>query len=86
LDLKRHGGRTGAGVTVRVLQRILALTAVNWHNDKTGQPTLRSLVTDPFVLPRSRRRPRGVLTHAKAMMQPTVHRPISVLPCARAPE
>lgn len=48
MDLKRHGGRTGAGVTVRVLQRILALTAVNWHNDKTGQPTLRSLVTDPL--------------------------------------
>jgi hypothetical protein len=48
VGLKRHGGRTGAGVTVRVLQRILALTAVNWHNDKTGQPTLRSLVTDPL--------------------------------------
>jgi hypothetical protein len=27
-----------------VLQRILALTAVIWHNDKTGQATLRSLV------------------------------------------
>jgi hypothetical protein len=27
LDLERHGGRTPAGVTVRVLQRILALTA-----------------------------------------------------------
>jgi len=44
LDLERHGGRTGAGVAVRVLQRILALTAAIWHNDKTGQPTLRSLV------------------------------------------
>jgi hypothetical protein len=28
---------------VRVLQRILALTAVIWHNDKTGQPVMRSL-------------------------------------------
>jgi hypothetical protein len=27
LDLERHGGRTVDGVTVRVLQRILALTA-----------------------------------------------------------
>jgi hypothetical protein len=44
LDLERHGGRTPAGVWVRVLQRILALTAAIWHNDKTGQPTLRSLV------------------------------------------
>ena len=29
LDLERHGGRTPAGVTVRVLQRILALTAIS---------------------------------------------------------
>jgi DNA-binding transcriptional LysR family regulator len=44
LDLEGHGGRTGVGVAVRVLQRILALTAAIWHNDKTGQPTMRSLV------------------------------------------
>ena len=44
LDLERHGGHTPAGVTVRILQRILALTAAVWHNDITGQPTLRSLV------------------------------------------
>jgi hypothetical protein len=44
LDLERHGGRTGVGVAVRVLQRVLALTAAIWHNDKIGQPTLRSLV------------------------------------------
>jgi hypothetical protein len=44
LDLERHGGRTPMGVAVRVLQRILALTAAIWHNDKIGQPTLRSLV------------------------------------------
>jgi Transposase DDE domain len=44
LDLERHGGRTPAGVAVRVLQRILALTAAIWHNDKTGQATPRSLV------------------------------------------
>lgn len=43
LDLERHGGRTPAGVIVRVLQRILALTAAIWHNDKTDQPTKRSL-------------------------------------------
>ncbi|WP_406045665.1 IS982 family transposase [Micromonospora sp. NBC_00898] len=43
LDLERHGGRTPAGVAVRVLQRILALTAVIWHNWHTGQPVLRSL-------------------------------------------
>ena len=35
LDLERHGGHTPAGVMVRVLQRILALTAAIWHNDHT---------------------------------------------------
>jgi hypothetical protein len=44
LDLEQHGGHTPEGVIVRVLQRILALTAVIWHNDATGQPILRSLV------------------------------------------
>ena len=44
LDLERHGGHTPAGVTVRVLQPILALTAAIWHNDNTGQPVMRSLI------------------------------------------
>jgi hypothetical protein len=44
LDLERHGGHTPAGVMVRVLQRILALTAAIWHNDRAGQPVKRSLV------------------------------------------
>jgi hypothetical protein len=43
LDLEQHGGHTPGGVWVRVLQRILALTAAIWHNHHTGQPTLRSL-------------------------------------------
>jgi hypothetical protein len=42
--LERHGGRTVDGVTIRILQRILALTAAIWHNDATGQPVMRSLV------------------------------------------
>jgi hypothetical protein len=44
LDLERHGGYTPAGVLVRVLQRILALTAAIWHNDRTGQLVKRSLL------------------------------------------
>jgi len=44
LDLERHGGHTPAGVMVRILQRILALTAAIWHNDHTGQPVKRSLL------------------------------------------
>jgi hypothetical protein len=44
LDLERHGGRTPAGVIVRVRQRILAVTAAIWHNHHTGQPVARSLV------------------------------------------
>ncbi|WP_433654482.1 IS982 family transposase [Nocardia sp. CA-128927] len=43
LDLERHGGRTLSGVIVRVLQRILAITAAIWHNDTTGAPVHRSL-------------------------------------------
>ena len=44
LDLERHGGHTPGGVLIRVLQRLLALTAVIWHNDHTGQPVRRSLL------------------------------------------
>lgn len=44
LDLEAHGGRTLAGVTVRVVQRLLALTAVIWWNQRAGQPVLRSLI------------------------------------------
>ncbi len=44
LDLERHGGRTPGGVMTRVLQRLLALTAAIWHNHKSGQQSLRSLV------------------------------------------
>ncbi len=43
LNLEVHGGHTIAGVTIRVLQRILALTAAIWHNHATGQRPLRSL-------------------------------------------
>ena len=43
LDLEAHGGHTPAGVIVRVWQRVLALTAVIWHNDKIGAPIMRSL-------------------------------------------
>jgi hypothetical protein len=34
-----------AGVTARVAQRLLALTAAVWHNRATGQPITRSLIT-----------------------------------------
>jgi hypothetical protein len=44
LDLERHGGRTLAGVVVRVWQRLLALTAAIWHNDTIGAPVRRSLI------------------------------------------
>jgi Transposase DDE domain len=44
LDLERHGGHTPAGVAVRILQRILALTTAIWHNDRAGQPVKRSLL------------------------------------------
>jgi hypothetical protein len=44
LDLELHNGRSLTGVTVRVAQRLLALTAAIWHNRATGQPVTRSLI------------------------------------------
>jgi hypothetical protein len=43
LDLERHDGHTPEGVLIRILQRLLALTAAIWHNDKLDLPVLRSL-------------------------------------------
>jgi len=43
LDIEQHGGRTPAGVLVRVWQRILAMTAAIWHNDHIGARIKRSL-------------------------------------------
>jgi hypothetical protein len=34
LDLELHGGRSLAGVTTRVAQRLLAFTAAIWHNPR----------------------------------------------------
>ena len=45
LDLELHGGRSLTGVTTRIAQRLLALTAAIWHNRATGQPITRSLIT-----------------------------------------
>ena len=39
-----HGGRSLTGVTTRIAQRLLALSAAIWHNRATGQPTTRSLI------------------------------------------
>jgi hypothetical protein len=48
LDLEQHGGHTPTGVWVRVLQRVLALTAAIWHNDHAAAPTPRSQIAyDP---------------------------------------
>jgi hypothetical protein len=44
LDLELHGGRSLTGVTTRVAQRLLALTAAIWRNRDTGQPVTRSLI------------------------------------------
>lgn len=44
LDLELPGGRTMAGVCVRIAQRILALVAAIWHNDQAGVTVRRSLI------------------------------------------
>jgi hypothetical protein len=39
------GGLAGGdGVTARIAQRLLALTAAIWHNRTTGQPVTSSLI------------------------------------------
>jgi hypothetical protein len=43
LSLEHHGGHSPQGVTVRILQRLPALTAAIWHNHHSAQPVLRSL-------------------------------------------
>jgi Transposase DDE domain len=44
LGLERHGGRVPAGLWARVVQRLLALNAVIWHNWNIGAPVKRSLI------------------------------------------
>jgi hypothetical protein len=44
LDLEEHGGRTFEGVAVRVAQRLMAMAAAIWHNNKTAAPVTRSLI------------------------------------------
>jgi hypothetical protein len=44
LDLEQHGGRTIEGVAIRVAQRVLAMSAGIWHNNKTGAPDARPLI------------------------------------------
>ncbi|HEY7147442.1 MAG TPA: IS982 family transposase [Streptosporangiaceae bacterium] len=44
LGLERHGGRIPAGLWARIIQRLLALNAVIWHNWMIGAPVKRSLI------------------------------------------
>jgi hypothetical protein len=44
LGLERHGGRVPAGLWARIIQRLLALNAVIWHNWQIGAPVKRSLI------------------------------------------
>ncbi|RLP08560.1 hypothetical protein D9T14_08770 [Propionibacterium australiense] len=54
LGLERHHAHTVEGIHVRITQRLLALTAVIWHNDKIGAPVLRSLTAYDHQPPRNR--------------------------------
>ncbi|MCL2465139.1 MAG: IS982 family transposase [Micrococcales bacterium] len=44
LDLEHHGGHTRQGVLTRIAQRVLALTAAIWNNDRQDLRPLRSLI------------------------------------------
>jgi hypothetical protein len=45
LGLERHGGRTPAGLSTRIAQRLLAMAATIWRNRAAGEPAKRSLIT-----------------------------------------
>jgi hypothetical protein len=51
LGLERHGGRVPTGLWARILQRLLALNAVIWHNWQIGAPVKRSLIAYDHVSP-----------------------------------
>jgi hypothetical protein len=44
LNLEDHGGRIPSGLWTRIVQRLLALNAVIWHNWTIGAPIKRSLI------------------------------------------
>jgi hypothetical protein len=44
LGLEDHGGRVRLGLWTRIVQRLLALNAVIWHNWTIGAPVKRSLI------------------------------------------
>ncbi|MET8453679.1 hypothetical protein [Streptomyces sp. NPDC005209] len=44
MRVQNRGGRTFEGVAAPVAQHVLALAAAIWHNHKTGQPVMRSLI------------------------------------------
>ncbi|KWW97324.1 Transposase IS4 family protein [Carbonactinospora thermoautotrophica] len=44
LHLEHHGGRIPTGLWARIVQRLLALNAVIWHNWTIGAPVKRSLI------------------------------------------
>jgi hypothetical protein len=51
LGLDDHGGRIRGGLWARVVQRLLALNAVIWHNWACGVARKRSLVLYDHVKP-----------------------------------
>ena len=63
LSLERHGGHSQQGVLVRVLQRLLALTAAIWHNHHCGQPVLRSLTAYDHRPPSAPKQPPLGFSH-----------------------
>jgi hypothetical protein len=46
LGLEDHGGRVPAGLSARIVQRLLALNAVIWHDWTIGAPVKRSLIAN----------------------------------------
>ena len=63
LSLEHHGGHSPQGVTVRILQRLLALTAAIWHNHHS-QPTRPAIAHRLVATHRLRRDQRARCRHA----------------------
>ena len=47
---ERHGGRVPAGLSARIVERLLALNARIWHNGLIGAPVKRSLIACDHIL------------------------------------
>ena len=82
-DLEQHGGRTIDGVSVRVLLRILALTAAIWHNDATASRHALANRLRPLTLGIDHRSLTGNGSCTRAMKKSSICR-MAAMNCSKS--